>query len=154
LREGRLLAKLDHPNIVKVHQAGQAGGLFYFVMDRVEGPTLADRLAEGPIPLPEIRRIGLDLLDALAAIHRAGVGHRDLKPGNVLLTGTRAIIGDFGIAREDGGPQSDLTATGAVFGTPAYMAPEQAMGRSATPRSDLFALGATLFEAAVGRQFE
>ena len=154
LREARVLAKLDHPNIVRIHQAGQAAGLFYFVMDRIKGETLADRLARGSLAPADVRRLGRDILDALAVIHRAGVVHRDLKPGNILLAGDRAMVTDFGIAREDSGLPSDLTTPGLVFGTPAYMAPEQAMGMPATTRSDLFAVGATLYEAATGRRFE
>ena len=154
LREARVLAKLDHPNIVKIYQAGQADGLYYFVMDRIVGETLADRLDRGPLAPANVSRLGRDILDALGAIHRAGVVHRDLKPGNILLDGPHAVVTDFGIAREDAGLPSGLTTPGLVFGTPAYMAPEQAMGLSATPRSDLFAVGATLFEAATGRRFD
>ena len=154
LREARVLAKLDHPNIVRVHQAGQAGGLFYFVMDRIEGETLAARLTQGPLEPAEVRRLGRDVLDALAAIHQAGVVHRDIKPANILLAGNRAIVTDFGIALEGAGLSSELTAPGSLSGTPAYMAPEQAMGLPATTLSDLFAVGATLYEAASGRRFE
>jgi len=154
LREARVLAKLDHPNIVRIHQAGQAGGLFYFVMDRIEGETLAARLTQGPLEPAEVRRLGRDILDALAAIHRAGVVHRDIKPTNILLAGNRAIVTDFGIALEGSGLSSELTAPGSLSGTPAYMAPEQAMGLPATTLSDLFAVGATLYEAASGRRFE
>ncbi len=154
LREARVLAKLDHPNIVRIHQAGQAGGLFYFVMDRIEGESLADLLGDGPLAPAEVRRLGRDVLDALAVIHRAGVVHRDIKPGNILLSGSRAMVTDFGIAREDSGLPSDLTVPGLVFGTPAYMAPEQAMGLAATSASDLFAVGATLYEAVTGRRFD
>ena len=154
LREARVLAKLDHPNIVRIHQAGQAGGLFYFVMDRIEGESLADRLVDGPLAPAEVRRLGRDVLDALAVIHRAGVVHRDIKPGNILISGSRAMVTDFGIAREDSGLPSDLTVPGLVFGTPAYMAPEQAMGLPATSGSDLFAVGATLYEAVTGRRFD
>lgn len=123
-------------------------------MDRIEGESLADRLGDGPLAPAEVRRLGRDVLDALAVIHRAGVVHRDIKPGNILLSGSRAMVTDFGIAREDSGLPSDLTVPGLVFGTPAYMAPEQAMGLAATTRSDLFAVGQTLYEAVTGRRFD
>jgi hypothetical protein len=154
LREARVLAKVDHPNIVTIHQAGQAGGLFYFVMDRIEGETLADRLARGPLEPAEVRRLGQDLLDALAEIHRAGVVHRDIKPANILLAGNRAVVTDFGIALDDAGLGSDRATPGAVSGTPAYMAPEQAMGLPATVLSDVFAAGATLYQAVTGQRFD
>jgi len=152
VREGRLLAKLDHPSIIKVHQAGQADGLFYLVMDRSDGERLADRLLAGPLPVDRVVSLGAELLDAVAAIHKAGVIHRDIKPGNVLVHGDRVVLVDFGIA--SAGEGSDLTRPGLQPGTPAYMAPEQGVGAPATAASDLWSVGATLFEAAVGTRYD
>lgn len=153
LREGRLLARLDHPHVVAVHQAGQADGLFYLVMDRLEGERLSDRLRSGPLLIPDVLRLALELLDAVSAIHRAGVVHRDIKPDNVLFKGDRAILTDFGIATETVSHTGDLTLPGVVIGTPGYMAPEQAMGEPASPQSDIWAVGVTLCEAATGQRY-
>jgi predicted Ser/Thr protein kinase len=154
LREGQLLARLDHPNIVDVHHAGQRGGLFYFVMDYIRGERLSDRVSSGPLAAAAVRRLGRELLDALAAIHAAGTVHRDIKPANVLFKGDRAILIDFGIATSDATHPGDLTTSGAIIGTLAYMAPEAAMGEAASIRSDLWSVGTTLFEAATGRRYD
>ena len=154
LREGQLLAELDHPNIVHVHTAGQAGGLFYFVMDYIKGERLSDRVKSGPLAAAAVKRVGRELLDALAAIHAAGTVHRDIKPANVLFKGDRAILIDFGIATSDDTHSGDLTTPGAIIGTLAYMAPEAAMGEAASVRTDLWSVGTTLFEAATGRRYD
>jgi serine/threonine protein kinase len=154
LREGQLLARLDHPNIVDVHHAGQRGGLFYFVTDYIKGERLSDRVNSGPLAAAAVRRLGRELLDALAAIHAAGTVHRDIKPANVLFKGDRAILIDFGIATSDASHSGDLTTSGAIIGTLAYMAPEAAMGEAASIRSDLWSVGTTLFEAATGRRYD
>jgi serine/threonine protein kinase len=154
LREGQLLARLDHPNIVDVHHAGQRGGLFYFVMDYIKGERLSDRVKGGPLAAAAVRRLGRELLDALAAIHTAGTVHRDIKPANVLFKGDRAILIDFGIATSGASHSGDLTTPGAIIGTLAYMAPEAAMGEAASVRSDLWSVGTTLFEAATGRRYD
>jgi serine/threonine protein kinase len=155
-REARLLARLQHPNIVTIHHAGEADGIRYFVMDYVEGRSLADRLAEGPLTTEEVVALGRDLLAALGTAHRAGVVHRDVKPANVFLVGDRALLGDFGIASSqtssDSG-RSALTATGQLIGTPAYMAPEQLATGEATPQTDLYALGLVLYQACTGRRW-
>src|SRR5512146_1575113 len=108
-REARLLARLQHPNIVAVHLAGDADGLRYFVMDYVAGRTLAERMAEGPLAPEAVTALGRDLLGALAAAHRAGVVHRDIKPANIFLVGDRALLGDFGIASSDSAGDTAMT---------------------------------------------
>ncbi len=153
LREARILARLNHLNIVPVYSAGEAAGCFYYVMDYVEGETLADRLRRGPLPLDEAVKLGIDLLDALEAAHEQGVIHRDVKPGNVFLVKNRALLGDFGIAKETESKSKEMTAPGYRVGTPGYMAPEQAAGQALTPHTDLYALGLLLHEALTGRKW-
>jgi len=152
LREARILAKLSHPNVVPVHSAGEADGLFYYVMDRIEGETLAERLERGPLSEGEAMRVGADLLRALEVAHASGVIHRDVKPANIFLLGDRALLGDFGIAKPTGEDSPPLTAEGHQVGTPVYMAPEQVDG-SATPRSDLYVAGMIIYEALTGRRW-
>jgi tetratricopeptide (TPR) repeat protein/tRNA A-37 threonylcarbamoyl transferase component Bud32 len=149
LREARILAKLSHPNVVPVHSAGEVDGLFYYVMDRIEGETVAERLERGPLSEEEAVRLGADLLRALEASHASGVIHRDVKPANIFLLGDRALLGDFGIAKPTGEDSPPLTAEGHQVGTPVYMAPEQVAG-SATPQSDLYAAGMIIYEALTG----
>jgi tetratricopeptide (TPR) repeat protein len=135
-----------------VHRAGEADGLFYYVMDYFEGETLADRLKHGPLDLQEARKLGRDLLDALEAVHQLGVVHRDIKPSNILLIGGRAVLADFGISRV-----FTATTQGAATGpagTLGYMPPEQAAGGEVTPRSDLYAVGIVLYEALTGRRWD
>ncbi len=148
LREARLLARLRHPAIVSVHQAGQAGDFLYFAMDLVEGETLESRLRRGPLSAPEIRVLARDLLSALAAAHAAGIIHRDVKPGNIFCQTDRVLLADFGIARtvED----TTLTLPGATPGTVAFMAPEQRSGHPVTPATDVHAAGLVLHHAATG----
>lgn len=153
LAEARFLARLRHPSIIPVHDAGEAEGLLYYVMDLVEGPTLAARLLEGPLGPAAVVRLAEDLLGALAVAHRAGVIHRDLKPGNVFLEGERAILGDFGIARSLAQSISPLSVPGLLVGTLDYMAPEQLGGGPATVRTDLYAVGLVLYAAATGRRW-
>ena len=152
LREARILAKLSHPNVVPVHAAGEADGLFYYVMDHVEQDTLAVRLSRGPLGVDQAVSFGGDLLSALEAAHAAGVVHRDVKPSNVFLVGERVLLGDFGVAKAEGEDSPRLTADGQRVGTPAYMAPEQVDGE-ATPKSDLFAVGMILYESLTGRHW-
>jgi tetratricopeptide (TPR) repeat protein/tRNA A-37 threonylcarbamoyl transferase component Bud32 len=152
LREARILAKLSHPNVVPVHSAGEVDGLFYYVMDRIEGETVAERLERGPLSEEEAVRLGADLLRALEAAHVSGVIHRDVKPANIFLVGDRALLGDFGIAKPTGEDSPPLTAEGHQVGTPVYMAPEQIAG-SATPQSDLYAAGMIVYEALTGRRW-
>ena len=153
-REARAAASVTHENVVAVHQVERSGedGLPYLVMQLIAGETLEQRLKrEKKLPLKEIVRIGMQAARGLAAAHAQGLIHRDVKPGNILLEPPqdRVKLTDFGLARiaED----VKLTSTGFVTGTPLYMAPEQAMGEQADPRSDLFSLGAILYEIASGQ---
>ncbi len=153
-REARVLARLQHPNIVAVHQAGEAEGLRYFVMDFVPGDTLARRLdREGPLPVEQVIGLGRDLLAALDAAHRAGIVHRDVKPANVFLLENRALLGDFGIARVEPTEDQASSTDGQLIGTPAYMAPEQLARGRATFQADLYAVAMVLYEAATGRRW-
>jgi serine/threonine protein kinase len=153
-REARAAASVTHENVVAVHQVERSGeeGLPYLVMQLIAGETLEQRLKrEKKLPVKEIVRIGMQAARGLAAAHAQGLIHRDVKPGNILLEPPhdRVKLTDFGLARitED----VKLTSTGFVTGTPLYMAPEQAMGEEADPRSDLFSLGAILYETASGQ---
>ncbi|MFC4050640.1 serine/threonine-protein kinase [Actinomadura syzygii] len=149
-REARSAARLDHPGIVTVHDVVEEDGRPWIVMQLVRADGLDKVIArEGPLPPGRVAAIGLDLLDALRAAHAAGVVHRDVKPGNVLLTAERAVLTDFGIATVAG--DETLTQAGAIVGSPAYLAPEQARHQKATPASDLWSLGATLYAAVEGR---
>ncbi|HVM04705.1 MAG TPA: serine/threonine-protein kinase [Acidimicrobiales bacterium] len=148
--EARSAARLSHPNVVAVFDTGEDEGTPYLVMERLPGETLADRMAAGPVDQAWLRRVAGDVLGALGAAHAAGLVHRDVKPGNILLAADgSAKVADFGIAKslELAG---DLTGTGLLVGTPAYLAPERLEGRPATERSDLYALGVVLYEALAG----
>jgi serine/threonine-protein kinase len=155
LAEARTVARLRHPNIVTIHEAGEADGLLYFVMDRVPGETLRERLQrDGRLPVETVTRIVAGLADALDAAARAGVVHRDVKPENILLEeGTgRVLLVDFGVARLTAGEnRPESTGPGMAVGTPAYMSPEQATGDDVVdPRSDLYALGVVAYEMLTG----
>ena len=154
LAEGRLLARLAHPHIVPVYDAGEADGLLYYVMEFVEGETLAERLSRGPLPAAQAVALARDLLSALAAAHALGVVHRDIKPANLFLRGGRVLLGDFGIARvrEEQGGQG-FTTPGELVGTPRYMAPEQRDGGTATTRTDVYAVGLVLYETCTGARW-
>jgi len=152
LREARILAKLSHANVVPIHAAGEADGLFYYVMDYVEGETLAARLKRGPLTEEEVTRLGVELLAALEAAHASEVIHRDIKPGNVFLLGDRVLLGDFGIAKSVSEDSPPLTEAGQRVGTPAYMPPEQISG-DVTPRTDIYAVGMLLYEAFTGERW-
>lgn len=149
--EARAAARLSHPNVVQVFDSGEHDGTPYLVMELLPGRTLADDVALGPLDPEAVRRIGIEVLGALEASHAAGILHRDIKPGNVLLAadGT-AKVGDFGIAKSTEG--LNLTSTGMIVGTAAYLAPERVAGQPATPRSDLYAVGVVLYEALSGRK--
>ena len=170
-REAKTVSSLNHPNICTLFDVGREGETDYLVMELVEGETLSERLHKGPLPMPEVLRIGAQIADALDRAHRANVVHRDLKPGNVMLTKSGAKLMDFGLARATTatGPvsgsgatmaaltqhptvASPLTAEGAIVGTFQYMSPEQLEGREADSRSDLWALGCVLYEMATGRR--
>jgi serine/threonine-protein kinase len=152
LREARTLANLSHPNIVPVHEVGERDGLHYFVMDFVQGDTLATRLEGGPLDEDTAKELADGVLDALGVVHRAMVVHRDIKPANILLVRGRPLLSDFGIARVQD-TTDPLTREGVVPGTPEYMAPELADGEPASPSSDLYAVAAVLFESATGRRW-
>ena len=150
LREARAAARLNHPGAVTLYDVVQDQGNTFIVMELVEAPTLADLVREqGPLAVERVAEIGAQLASALEAAHGAGIVHRDVKPGNVMVAdrGT-AKLADFGIASLAGDPQ--LTSTGLVIGSPAYMAPEQARGEASGPAADFWALGATLFYAVEG----
>jgi len=168
--EARTASSLNHPNIVTIHEIGQAEGLPFIVMELVEGQTLRKAMRDGRLPIRRVLDIGAQIADGLAKAHAAGIVHRDLKPENVMLTPDGFVkILDFGLAKlhadaaagtfpSDGGrsesPTTFRTGTrdGAIIGTVGYMSPEQAAGRPADYRADQFALGATLYEMATGRQ--
>ncbi|GAA2602098.1 serine/threonine-protein kinase [Actinomadura fulvescens] len=149
-REARSAARLDHPGIVTVYDVVEHEGRPWIVMQLVRAPALDRVIArEGALPPARVAAIGADLLDALRAAHAAGVVHRDVKPGNVMLPRDRAVLTDFGIATVAG--DETLTQAGAIVGSPAYLAPELARHQRASPASDLWSLGATLYAAVEGR---
>ncbi|HET6349420.1 MAG TPA: serine/threonine-protein kinase, partial [Candidatus Krumholzibacteria bacterium] len=169
-REAKTVSSLNHPNICVLHDIGHDQDTDYLVMELIEGETLAARIARvGALPIADIVLYGTQIANALEKAHRAGVVHRDLKPGNVMVTKTGAKLMDFGLARGAGlagAPGSGvtmaaltqsptvaqpLTAEGTIVGTFQYMAPEQLEGRDADTRSDIWALGCVLFEMATGR---
>lgn len=155
LREAQTAARLSHPNIVPIHAVSDEGGLVYFVMGYVDGESLAARLRRRQtLPVEEVRRIMKETADALGLAHAMGVIHRDIKPDNILLEGTRrrVMVTDFGIAKalSEVGPGT-LTGTGVAIGTPHYMSPEQAAGeRNIDARSDLYSLGVVAYEMMTG----
>lgn len=149
-REGQAQARVDdHPAILRVHAAGEAWGRPYLVLEFAPGGDLAARLRRGPLPPEQARALLITLAGGVEHLHRAGILHRDLKPENVLFDGDdRPRLTDFGLARFAGA--QSLTETGAVLGTPSYMAPEQAQGGALDPRTDVYALGALLFACLTG----
>lgn len=153
--EARAAARLSHPHAVGVYDSGEDDGRAYIVMECLPGTTLADELASGPLAPEEVRRMALQVLDALGEAHRVGLLHRDIKPGNILRAANGSWkLADFGIAKGLE-PAPDLTSTGLLVGTPAYLAPERIDGQAATPATDLYSLGVVLFEALTGqRPFE
>jgi Tol biopolymer transport system component len=170
-REARTVSALNHPHICVLHDVGREGDTDYLVMELVEGETLAQRLAKEPLSTHEVLKLGVQIAEALGRAHRAGVVHRDLKPGNVMLTKSGAKLMDFGLARATGmaGPAKGsgvtmaaltqsptiaqpLTSEGTIVGTFQYMAPEQLEGKEADARSDLWALGCVLYETATGKR--
>ncbi|WP_159048732.1 serine/threonine-protein kinase, partial [Streptomyces sp. NRRL F-4489] len=150
MREARAVAQVKHPNVIVVHDVVEQDGRPWIVMELVEGPSLADRLASaGPLAPDEAARIGRALLGALRAAHARGVLHRDIKPANVLLEdGGRVVLTDFGIAQLPGA--TTLTDAGGFVGSPEYTAPERMAGRDAGPAADLWSLGVLLCAALTG----
>jgi serine/threonine-protein kinase len=154
LREIKLAARLQHPNILPVYDSGDAGGALYYVMPFVEGESLRDRLdREVQLPFDDALQIARDVADALAYAHEHDVVHRDVKPENIMLSGGHATVTDFGIARAISAAGGDkLTDTGLAVGTPAYMSPEQSSGMGQVDRrSDLYSLGCVLYEMLAGQ---
>src|SRR3954462_10514418 len=153
-REAQSAANLNHPNIVSVYDWGQEQGTYFIVMEYVDGRSLADILrTEGPLHPHRAAEVASDIAAALGFAHRNGVVHRDVKPGNVLISPQGQVkVADFGIARALGAdPESNLTQAGSVMGTATYFAPEQAQGLPLDPRSDLYSLGVVLYEMVTGR---
>ncbi len=164
LREARTVSQLSHPHICALHDVGREGDTDFLVMEYLEGETLADRLEKGPLPAGLVLSLGAEIAAALDHAHRHGLVHRDVKPGNVMLTKSGVKLLDFGLARALAPAGSaigltdlstadrPLTGDGAVLGTLPYMAPEQLEGKATDARTDVFALGAVLYEMATGRR--
>src|SRR6266851_552401 len=163
-REAKTISSLNHPHICVLYDVGSQDGLDYLVMECVEGETLAKRLEKGPLPLEQVLKYGTQIADALEKAHRSGVIHRDLKPGNIMLTPTGAKLLDFGLAKPaapltslatltaTAAKQSPATEQGAIVGTFQYMSPEQIEGNDLDGRSDIFSLGAVLYEMLTGQR--
>jgi len=169
-REAKTISGLHHPNICVIHDVGSQDGVDFLVMEYLEGETLAARLSRKPLALDEFLRIGMEVADALDTAHRSGVVHRDLKPGNVMLTKGAAKLMDFGLAKQGAGAgaqsptpafsavataaslASPITQAGTIVGTVQYMSPEQIQGKEADARSDIFAFGALLYEMLTGKR--
>ncbi|MEX2385626.1 MAG: serine/threonine-protein kinase [Thermoanaerobaculia bacterium] len=166
-REAQMLASLNHPNIATIHGVEDSGGAPALVMELVEGPTLEDRIAQGPIPVEEALPIAREIAEGLDYAHERGIIHRDLKPANVKLTGDGKVkILDFGLAKAldpvAGASSPDMTRSptitaaatqaGVILGTAAYMSPEQARGKPADKRSDIWAFGCVLWEMLTGKR--
>ena len=163
-REAEVLASLNHPNIAAIHDLQETNGTRYLVLELVEGETLADWIARRPLPVEESLNIAIQICEALESAHERGIIHRDLKPANIKLTGDgRVKVLDFGLAKvmENTPPNATLSNSptlltgsmaGMIVGTAAYMSPEQARGRTADQRSDIFAFGCVLYEMLTGRQ--
>jgi eukaryotic-like serine/threonine-protein kinase len=173
-REARAISSLNHPHICQLYDIGSHQGTQFLVMEFLEGETLAQRLRKGPMPLHEVYKIGIAVAQALEVAHRQGIVHRDLKPGNIMLTPAGAKLMDFGLAKPVGlptgsasgpvpsftaaatisgaSPLTPLTTAGSIVGTIQYMSPEQIEGKEADTRSDIFALGAVLYEMAAGKR--
>ena len=152
LREVEIAAQLNHPHILPMYDSGEADGVLYYVMPKVEGESLAARLArEGELPVPVALRLGREIAEALGYAHKRGIVHRDIKPANILLHEGHALVADFGIARAVDAEGEAITRTGLAIGTPQYMSPEQATGaKDIDARTDIYALGAVLYEMLTG----
>ncbi|HEX8797566.1 MAG TPA: serine/threonine-protein kinase, partial [Terriglobales bacterium] len=166
-REAKAISGLNHPNICTLHDVGSQDGTDYLVMEYVDGESLAQRLAKGPLPIDQLLKVGREIADALDKAHRSSSIHRDLKPGNIMLTKTGAKLLDFGLARHaplassiatvtaTAAHQTPVTQEGTIVGTFQYMSPEQIEGKELDARSDIFSLGAVLYEMVTGqRAFE
>jgi eukaryotic-like serine/threonine-protein kinase len=162
-REAKTISSLNHPHICVLHDVGSQNGIYYLVMECVEGETLAKRLEKGPLPLDQVLKYGMQIADALDKAHRSGVVHRDLKPGNIMLTPTGAKVLDFGLAKPvaplataatltAATQDTSVTEEGTIVGTFHYMSPEQIEGGEVDGRSDIFSLGAVLYEMLTGKR--
>ncbi len=161
-REAKTISSLNHPHICVLYDVGHQDGIDYLVMECVEGETLAKRLEKGPLPLEQVLKYGAQIADGLDKAHRSGVVHRDLKPGNIMLTPTGAKLLDFGLAKPAAALASAATLTavqaapvteeGTIVGTFQYMSPEQVEGKEVDGRSDIFSLGAVLYEMVTGKR--
>src|SRR6202045_392721 len=164
-REAKTIASLNHPHICTLYDTGHQDGIDYLVMEYLEGETLAQRLLKGALPMQQVLQYAIEIADALDKAHRKRVTHRDLKPGNVMLTKSGTKLLDFGLAklRQDVAPANvqlselptanePLTAQGMIVGTLQYMAPEQLEGKEVDARTDIFAFGAVVYEMATGKR--
>src|ERR1017187_2674782 len=163
-REAKTIASLNHPHICVLHDIGQQDGIDYLVMEYLEGETLAQRLTKGPLPLDQVLRYAIGIADALDKAHRKGITHRDLKPGNIMLTKSGTKLLDFGLAKlkQEAAPaipdsqlptmKSAVTGEGTILGTLQYMAPEQVEAEEVDARTDIFAFGAVVYEMATGKK--
>ena len=161
-REAKTISSLNHPHICTLHDIGSQDGIDYLVMECVEGETLAKRLQKGPLPLDQVLKYGAQIADALDKAHRAGIVRRDLKPGNIMLTASGAKLLDFGLAKPAAVASlatltvtkmdSPVTEQGTIVGTFQYMSPEQVEGKELDGRSDIFSLGAVLYEMDTGKR--
>ncbi len=165
-REARAISNLNHPHICTLYDIGEQDGFDFLVMEYLDGETLAERLKMGSLPVDQVLRYSVQISDALAQAHRQGVVHRDLKPGNIMLTARGAKLLDFGLAKLEAEPQllglsstvalaaegKSLTAEGIILGTLEYMAPKQLEGREVDARTDVFSLGTVIYEMATGRK--
>src|SRR5205085_488776 len=163
-REARAISALSNPHICALYDIGREGEAEYLVMEYLDGETLADKLARGPLPLTQVLRYGAQIAEALQHAHRVGITHRDLKPGNIILSASGVKLLDFGLAKlatqprlfsDDSAPVTALnpiTAEGTIVGTVMYMSPEQLQGKTIDHRTDIFALGCVLYEMVTGQR--
>src|SRR6202166_213275 len=164
-REAKTIASLNHPHICTLYDTGHQDDIDYLVMEYLEGETLAQRLVKGSLPIQQVLQYAVEIADALDKAHRKGVTHRDLKPGNVMLTKSGTKLLDFGLAKlkQEATPANvplselptandPLTAEGSIVGTMQYMAPEQLEGKEVDARTDIFAFGAVVYEMATGKR--
>src|ERR1700686_1780968 len=163
-REAKTIASLNHPHICTLHDVGHQDEIDFLVMEYVEGETLAQRLQKGPLPLDQVLQYAIEIADALDKAHRKGITHRDLKPGNIMLTKSGTKLLDFGLAKlaQEAAPvtsasqlptmQNAITSEGTILGTLQYMAPEQVEAKEVDARTDIFAFGVMVYEMATGKK--